>query len=105
MKKKYKNRWIVRIGYFIGIYKKVDDETLILTKKVNNEAYSFKAKVKKELMGYNKPEFRWNANEVIRIPIEFDLRKRKHIDILASCLGVEEGYVYERICKQVKKLR
>lgn len=102
LKRRKSPRLLIRNGSFVGIFKFVNGNEYVLTKRVNNETYGFKSKFTLPIKySYFQLNDLLECNEAVWIPIEYDLRLKKHLEILDSCLGGSEYKVTEKMINRI----
>ena len=77
-----KNKYVVRIGSFIGIYNVEENKSLSLYRKINNESYGFTIKVDYRESKNDK----YGVNEYYKIPKGYNLNCVLDLMIIESCI-------------------
>ena len=78
----YENKYVVRNGYFVGIYNIENDKSLVLSKKLNKESYGLQFKIEYR---ENKDK-KYCVNEYHKIPKGYNLNCTLDLMIIESCI-------------------
>lgn len=78
-----KNKYVVRIGSFVGIYNVEKDKSLTLYKNLNNESYGFRHKIEYR----ESKEDKYGVNEYYKIPHGYNLDCKLDLMIIESCMS------------------